>query len=276
MHTLIAIAVVLVTLLLMAVLWLLFGPHISRGFDHLCTGSPTALPTDQMSIEFDPTGISSRFTLGSTNRSLSWPDSPHPFELNITLDDQGRLVLTADNRSFTLGPIHQKWTAEPKPQYQFSPDPGDAVTFTRDISRLPWLTPFTFNFLGGATPKAKRYAYDRLGWTKPSGATLQITWTNEFWYYPGSGWSDQWNLRLAKVEIHPSPAETAAISYLAAAKGWSTSEFRLESQSSTPAEEIISVIYLKDETPTHPGAGKSVILHVNKTSCKVTSETAWQ
>jgi hypothetical protein len=157
-----------------------------------------------MLITFDPAGISSSCAIGSWGYSLSWPWPPWPCELKVVFDEKGQLALSADGRSFTFGPVRERWSdpVKIKPSYLFVPDDGDVVSFTRDISLLPWPTPFTFNILGASVPKWKRYAYDRLRWTKLSGDKLEIIWTNEYWFYRGSGWSDCCMNRLSRVRIH--------------------------------------------------------------------------
>ncbi len=259
-----------------AIIWLCLGRQISQSIDRFLPGRPTPKPTDPMSIAFDPNGISSHFSLGSLGWPFSWPHVPGPLDLKIILGRHDLLILRAGNRSFTFGPV-QKWWTSSKPQYQFTPAPGDIVSFTRDQSRLPWLTPFTFNIMGVSVPKAKRFAYDRLRWTKPSGAILEITWRTEYWWYPRAGWSDTYNNRLFRVLIHPSPLEKSAAAYLLATKRWSPDEYRLEPQPPTSEDAVINVIYLKDESAAvHPGAGQSVVLRINISSGKVISESGWQ
>jgi hypothetical protein len=256
-----------------ATTWFCLGRQISMLIDRILPGRPTPKPMDPMSIDFDSNGISSRFTLGSSTWPFSWPWPPGPFELKIILDHE-QLVLFANGHSFTFGPVQKKW---PDQKYQFTPAPGDIVSFTRDLGSLPWLTPLTFNIMGVPVPKAKRYAYDRLRWTKPNGAILEITWRGEYWFYPRTGWADTYNNRLSRVRIHLSPLEKSAAAYLSATKGWSANEYRLESQPPTSEDAIINVIFLKDEfTPSHPGAGQSVVLRMNKSSRKVVSEIGWQ
>jgi hypothetical protein len=129
------------------------------------------------------------------------------FELRVIADEQGRLVLHAGGRAFTFGPIQTRWNDPVTPSYQSAPEAGDVVSFTRTLGRLPWLTPFTFSWLGGASPKMKRLIYDRLTWTKASGARLKVLWRGEEWFYPGSGWADTWSTRLTRVQIDGSASQ---------------------------------------------------------------------
>jgi hypothetical protein len=246
------------------IICLSLGRRISMLVDRFLPGRPTPKPTDPMLIDAD------RFSLGPSN----WPLPTAEFNLKLILTRKEQLILCSNAQSFTLGPVQKMWADQ---KYQFTPAPGDIVSFTRDQSRLPWLTPFTFNIMGVPVPKAKRYAYDRLRWTKPSGAILEITWRTEYWWYPRTGWDDTYNNRLFRVAIHPSPLEKSAAAYLSATKGWSPNEYRLEPQAPTTEDTVINVIYLNDEsTATDPGAGQSVILRMNVSSGKVIVESGWQ
>jgi hypothetical protein len=247
-----------------AIICLSLGRRISMLVDRLLPGRPTPQPTDPMLIDAD------HFSLGPS----SWPLPTAQFNLKLILTRQGQLVLCANAQSFTLGPVQKMWADQ---KYQFTPAPGDIVSFTRDQSRLPWLTPFTFNIMGVSVPKAKRHAYDRLRWTKPSGAILEITWRTEYWWYPSSGWDDTYNNRLFRVAIQPSLLEKSAAAYLSTTKGWAPNEYRLEPQPHTSEDAVINVIYLKDESAAvQPGAGQSIVLRINKSSRKIVSESGGQ
>jgi hypothetical protein len=247
--------------------WLWLGRWISQFVDWCFPGSPAPHPTDPLLIN------SENFALGSRN----WPlPRSEEFDLKFTTDLKGRLVLFCGGRTFTFGPVQKMWDDPIRPQYQFFREAGDVVSFTREIGRLPWPTPFTFNLMGVPTPKWKRYAYDRLCWIKPGGAILEITWRDEYWFYRRSGWADVNINRLADVSIRPSPVEKAIAKYLATTKGWTGNEYRLETQSTTPEEEVVAAIYLRDEAAAQPGAGKSIMLRVSSLSKKIVNETGWQ
>jgi hypothetical protein len=75
------------------------------------------------------------------------------------------------------------------PEWTRPPAPGDELSFTLERSLLPWPTPFAFNFMTGQTPSRKRHLYYRLVWKKRSGASLEMIWRYEEWYYPANGWT---------------------------------------------------------------------------------------
>jgi hypothetical protein len=53
-------------------------------------------------------------------------------------------------------------------------------------------------------------------------------------------------------------------------------EYRLETLPTTSKDVVVTAIHLDDEAATRPGTGKSMVLHVNKSSRNVISETAFQ
>lgn len=256
--------------------WLMLGRKISVVVDWCFPRPPSPRPTDPMLIAFDPAGISSHFTIGSWAWPLSWLSQPWPLEFKIVMDGHRRLVLHAGVRSFTFGPIQKRWNDPAKPEYQFAPETGDVVSFTRTTGRLPWPTPFAYNWLGGSVPKWKRFIYDRLRWTKDSGTVLEVVWRGEEWFYRRSGWADTCNNRLSSVRIHPGPIEKAVVAYLAWTKRWTSGEYRLETSPTASGDTIVTAVYLDDESATRPGAGKSIVLRVSKSSGSVTSEKAYQ
>jgi hypothetical protein len=250
--------------LAIGILWLLLGSRFLLVFDRFFPGPSSAKPTDPLLIQDDAFGIGER----------SWP-LPGRDVIKLVLDSQKRIVMYADGSAFTFGPVKTRWA---DPQYLFVPEEGDVVFLTRDVSRLSWQTPFAFTIAGGYLPKWHRYAYDRLRWTKISGASLEIVWRDQQDYFPGAqvGWYDSWNNKLASLRIRPSPVDKAAAAYLLKTKKWTAADYRLEPRTSTPDDNVVAAIYIKDESATHPGAGKSVILRVRKSSNKVVSETAFQ
>jgi hypothetical protein len=256
-------AMIVGAVLAIGALWLLLGRRIVMLVDMVFPGSPT--PTEIGDLQID----AEAFAIGSHGWPFARGDE---LDLKVAMGPNNRLVLATGPRAFTFGQVKIRWANKPEPAYLFIPDPGDSVSFTRDVSRLEWHTPFAFSFMGGRVAKRHRYAYDRLRWKKKSGAALEIVWRSEQQFM--DAWYDQWNYRLTKLSIKMSPAETAAVAYLAA-KGWKVGEYRLESEVPAASEDVVNAIYLADEAAPHPGGGKSVSLRVNR-STKAISETAWQ
>ena len=249
-------------------IWLRLGNRIVLVFDRCFPGPSSPKEHGYLEICADDA-----FTLGERR----WP-LPGLEKIQLLLDSQQRIVLRADGRNFTLGPVRRIWSDPVQPQYVFVPDEGDVVSFARDVSRLEWHTPFAFSFMPTYVPKRHRYVYDRLRWTKNSGAVLEIVWRGEERFYPRPqpGWFEEYNTWLATLNIRPGPVEKAAAGYLAKTKKWTPHEYRLEAQPATPEDYVIKVVYMKDETSAHPGGGKSVVLRINKSSKRVTGETGFQ
>jgi hypothetical protein len=236
-------------------LWLLLGRRIVLlVVDWILPGSPSPKETGDLVINADS------FSIGPQR----WP-----FDLKVAMSRGDRVVLAAGSRAFTFGPVKTRWADS---QYLFTPDAGDVVSFTRDVSRLEWHTPFAFGIMPGRMAKRHRYAYDRLRWKKNCGAALEIVWRRQQKF--ADGWQDQYDYQLTKVIVQRSPAETAAAAYLAS-KGWKSSEYRLESEAPAGDNDIVNAIYLEDEAGAQPGSGKSVQLRVNRSTGAVW-ESGWQ
>lgn len=238
----------------LTVVWLALGSRIVSLADRLLPGPEVSHELGDLMINRE------RFSIGSQG----WP-----FNAKVGLDRSQRLVLYAEGDTFTFGPVRKMWGDT---DYLFVPEDGDVVRFTRDVSRLEWNTPFAFSIMGSPPPKRHRYEYDRLRWTKRSGATLELTWRGQQAY--SGAWHDQYNNRLTMVRVRVSPVEKAAAAYLSA-KGWTAGEYRLELRSPTGDDDVVHAIFLQDEAGKQPGAGKSVVLRINRSTRKI-QETAWQ
>ena len=74
---------------------------------------------------------------------------------------------------------------------------------------------------------------------------------------------------MIEIEI-----ERTAAAYLWKTKNWTAGEYRLEAHASTPEDDLIAAVYLKDGS--HPGSGESVVLRISKASHAVTGEMRFQ
>jgi hypothetical protein len=75
------------------------------------------------------------------------------------------------------------------------PPEGDDASIQVRRSILSWPTPFDFNFMTGHSPSWKRHLYYELRWKKNTGATLDMIWRYEQFFYgqqliPGNGWGN--------------------------------------------------------------------------------------
>lgn len=103
-------------------------------------------------------------------------------------DPQGRVTVhSTDGGSFALGTAVRDST-----DLQIEPSPEDSVWFETRVSAVSWPSLFDFNFMTGHSPSKKRNRYYRLIWTKPGGASLEMVWRYEQWFYDqlATDWSD--------------------------------------------------------------------------------------
>jgi hypothetical protein len=166
--------------------WLQFGPPLGDVRENLVGRKP---------------GIDQQFrSLDLTGQGPSYGSSA-----DIAVDAEGRLVLSADGKSFVLAthtgsrlPVD----AGDPDMREFAAEPGDNASLIIERSLFAWPTPFEINVvgMGGTATTWKRHVYYRLSWVKASGARLSMLWAGEqpydginLWRAPGSS--------LIKVEI---------------------------------------------------------------------------
>jgi len=110
-------------------------------------------------------------------------------ELSIAPDANKKLFLSISGKSFPLGdllPLAQDTGAA----FTVRPDKEDEVSVTVRRSFLSWPTPLDFNFMTGHAPSWRRHRYHQLVWKKQTGATLELLWRHEQYFYPNDGWTD--------------------------------------------------------------------------------------
>ena len=172
---------VLISVVIVAVVWLAAGRRLALMLDKVVTGRATSLPIDPLVYTgggFDIDGKT--MTFAETNNQRGNTDA--------VLDSSGRVVFTAGPNSFVMGPLTSP-SPLGRPDYHLRPDVDDVVSFTESKSLLPWPTPFEFKMLGGSSPWLRQYVYYRLAWKKPSGAELELVWRYERQYFSENGWT---------------------------------------------------------------------------------------
>jgi hypothetical protein len=254
-----------------AAAWLFTSPYLSAVIDQFFTVASGTLPADY--FELRPT----EFVIGQRIWSLNGGSLKAP-SFRLAPGSLGRMTLGSSGQTFTFGPIQMYSNSTPDFYYQFAPDKGDEITFTQSRSWLAWKTPFQFNIMGGATISWRRHSYYRLLWKKSSGAAIKMVWRDEQDFYTGYGWSDANLQTVPAVTITPSPVEKIVERYLADKKGWSVDEYRLESRglSDDGQCDVTAAIHSKDQNATHPGAGESVDVYVDRKSLQVIREVGGQ
>ena len=104
-------------------------------------------------------------------------------ELIVVEDDTGRIVLNLGGKIFVLGKRGATEAGAGPYDVAIVPDLGDTVTLRFSHSLFAWPTPLELNFITGNSPSWKRHTYYTLTWGKMDGATLEMTWRYEQWFY---------------------------------------------------------------------------------------------
>jgi hypothetical protein len=178
------------------------GRQLALLLDRFINSRSVLLPVDHLSYDGGGFVIGGKsMTFGLTNNLRA--------NLALRVDSSNRVILSAGHNAFILGPRTSPADPSGRPDFTFSAEPGDEVSFAGSQSLLSWPTPFEFNILGGSSPSWRRYAYYRLVWKKPSGARLEMFWRYDREFYSGKGWTEplmMWNLQtgLLSVDISSS------------------------------------------------------------------------
>jgi len=191
-----------VSVVALAVAWLWAGRQLALLLDGFVTGRTVSLPVNQLMYNGGGFVIGDRsMTFGQTNNLRA--------DLCLTFDSSDRVTFSAGHKTFTLGPRTGPVDPSGRPDFTFSAEPRDQISFVVSKSLLDWPIPFRFNIFGGPMPKLGRYVYYRLVWKKPSGARLEMRWRYEQEFYSGKGWTEplmMWNSQtgLLSVDIRSS------------------------------------------------------------------------
>jgi hypothetical protein len=177
--------------------WIFGGRQVSLFIDRYRTIETVSQRIN--SISYEGSGTGGILHVNDLALSLNDTNGPSP-NIGSTKDDQ--LALAAGGKVFAFGPPRSE--AE---NLVASPSAGDDASVTIQHSILSWPTLFDFNFMTGQSPSWKRHVYYRVRWKKPSGATLEMLWRYEQYFYPANGWGSgfmthQGATGLIQVEIH--------------------------------------------------------------------------
>jgi hypothetical protein len=111
-----------------------------------------------------------------------------------------RLALSFNGKVFPFGNVSA-------PDALAAAVPADDVALVAiRHSAIPWPNFFEMNFMTGNSPKWKRHIYQKLTWTRPTGAKLEMVWRYEQYFYSQDGWTAALMTRpgatgLIRVEI---------------------------------------------------------------------------
>jgi hypothetical protein len=156
------------------------------------------------SIAYEGGGTAGILTVNDLRLSLN--DVSPKISLSIGSTKDNQFALASGGQVFAFGPLA---SAAENGGYDLAavPQAGDDAVFETRRSAVSWPTPFDLNLMTGQSPSWKRHLYYRLRWKKPSGATLEMLWRYEQYFYPTNGWGSgfmthQGATGLIQVEIH--------------------------------------------------------------------------
>ena len=269
---------VMVPAVLLLIAWLAAGRQITAFVDRVIPIPAASLPVTPLAYD------SGGFVIGGQKMYFAGTDNLRA-PLELAFDTQNRTILSWGRDAFVLGP--RTGLADPSglPDFRFSQESGDEVTFTRRTSWAGWPTPFEMSILGGKSPWWRRYVYYRLDWKKRSGAKLEMLWRYEQQYYSGRGWSEphmmwmsQTGLLSVKIQVESEGMEGAVVRYIARTKGWPRVDYRMVHRGSVGDGriQIFAITHCHDEQSAAPGAGKSLELEVDPGSLQIIRELGGQ
>ena len=175
----ITLAVLITVVIISLATWIFYGRQISLLLDRFGTIEVTSARIN--SIEYQGNGTGGIFHVNDLELSLNDRNGPTP-SIGTTKNDQ--LALADRGKVFAFGPVRTE--AE---NLATVPPAGDDASIEIRRSILNWPTPLETNFMTGHSPSWKRHLYCRVRWKNSSGATLEMLWRYEQYFYPGNGWA---------------------------------------------------------------------------------------
>jgi hypothetical protein len=176
---LITLAVLIAVVIAFLVIWIFYGRQSSLFLDRFGTIEMTSARIN--SIAYQGNGTGGILHVNDLELSLNDRNGPAP-SIGTTKNDQ--LALADRGKVFAFGPVRTE--AE---NLATVPPAGDNASIETRRSILNWPTPFEINFMTGHSPSWKRHLYYRVRWKKSSGASLEMIWRYEQFFYPGNGWA---------------------------------------------------------------------------------------
>ena len=193
---LITLAVLIAVVIAFLATWIFYGHQISLLLDRFGTIEVTSARIN--SIAYQGNGTGGILHVNDLELSLNDRNGPTP-SIGTTKNDQ--LALADRGKVFAFGPVRTE--AE---NLATVPSASDDTSIEIRRSILNWPTPFEVNFMTGHSPSWKRHLYYRVRWKKSSGASLEMLWRYEQYFYPGNGWASGFMTRqgstgLIRVDI---------------------------------------------------------------------------
>jgi hypothetical protein len=195
---LITLAILVPLVIALLATWIFGGRQLSLFLDRF--GTIEMASSRIKSVVYEGTGTGGILHVNDLALSLNDRTGPSP-NIGTTKNDQ--LGLADGGKVFPLGPLRAEGE-----NLATVPPAGDAAFVEIRRSILSWPKPFEFNFMTGQSPSWKRHLYYRIHWKKSTGATLEMLWRYEQYFYPGNGWANGFMVRegstgLIQLEIQP-------------------------------------------------------------------------
>lgn len=184
--------------------WVFKGQQISLYLDRHGTVEVSSDPVTM--VRYEGNGTGGVLHVNATELSLN--ETVPPLQTpSIGSTKDGKLGLASGGKVFPLGKLttSDDETSEP---LTTTPEEDDQARLVMAHSKLSWPTPFSLNFITGASPSWKRHSYQRLIWAKPNGSKLEMLWRYEQYFDKANGWTSPTMMRegltgLIKIEITP-------------------------------------------------------------------------
>lgn len=201
---LITLALLIACIAAISATWIFGGRQLSLFIDRFETIETASARIN--SIAYEGSGTGGILRVNDLGMSLNdrTPAGASP-SIGSTKDNQ--FALASGGKVFAFGPLASAGE-NAGDRLATVPPAGDGAFIRVRESVLSWPTPFDFNFMTGQSPSWKRHIYYQLVWKKSSGATLEMLWRYEQYFYPGNGWGSGFMTRegftgLIRVDIRP-------------------------------------------------------------------------
>ena len=198
---LILLAVVAAGAATLAALWIFRGRQISSFIDRYWTVETQSAPIQSIAYEGSGTGG----ILICNGISFSLNELSQGLSLSVGSTKDNQLALATSGKVFPFGALTSTSDNTGERLATVPPSSDQAFLATRH-SVLSWPTPFDMNLMTGQSPSWKRNIYQEIRWKKSSGASLQMLWRYEQFFYRGDGWTSGFMTRegstgMIRIEI---------------------------------------------------------------------------
>jgi len=200
---LITLAILIACITAILASWIFGGRQLSLFIDRLGTVEIDSAKIN--SIAYEGSGTGGILIVNDAGLSLNETAPNLSPSMGSTKDNQ--FALASGGKVFAFGRLGS--AAESASDHLATTTPaGDDASLVTRRSIVSWPTPFDLNFMTGQSPSWKRHIYYQLRWKKSSGATLEMLWRYEQYFYPRNGWGSGFMTRegstgLIRLDIRP-------------------------------------------------------------------------